>query len=241
MKRRIRHRLRMIHAALTLKPIAGAEDDPPADPPPADPPADSAKTYTTEQINKIVQERLARDRRDRPSDEEITQLREAATKLQEIEEANASELEKAQKRADEAEARAEKATLTANTALRRAAITAAATQEGADPDVVHALLADKGFKVKKDDEEIEVSVSDSGEVVGVGDAVKAIVEAKNLGGAPADPPPGDGGARTPVAPKDLDAQIKEAEKKGDFTTAMELNNRKLLAVKQQQQDSAQAA
>ncbi len=42
------------------------------------------------------------------------------------------------------------------------------------------------------------------------------------------PPPGDGGARTPVPPKDLDDQIAEAERKGDFRTSMSLKNQKLL-------------
>lgn len=223
---RLRYRLRAILAGFTMRPISGAEDPPAADPPAADPPAPAEpKLLNEEQVNKIVQERLARDRRERPSDEEIASLREKATKFDETEQANASELEKAQKAAAEAEEKAAKATSTAHTALRRAAIIAAATKENADPDIVHALLADKGFKHG----ETEIVVGDDGEVAGATDAVKALVEEKKLGD-PAPPPPGDGGARVPVQPADLDDQIREAEKKGDYKTAMSLKNRKLLAL-----------
>lgn len=52
---------------------------------------------------------------------------------------------------------------------------------------------------------------------------------EDLGTLPGEtPPPGDGGARTPVPPKDLDDQIREAEQKGDFRTSMRLKNQKLL-------------
>lgn len=47
------------------------------------------------------------------------------------------------------------------------------------------------------------------------------------------PPPGDGGARTPVPPKDLDDQIREAEAAGDYRTSMSLKSQKLLAARQQ--------
>lgn len=43
------------------------------------------------------------------------------------------------------------------------------------------------------------------------------------------PPPGDGGARTPVQPKDLNDQIREAEAAGDYRKSMSLKNQKLLA------------
>lgn len=53
----------------------------------------------------------------------------------------------------------------------------------------------------------------------------------DLGTLPVEtPPPGDGGARTPVEPKDLDEQIREAEAAGDTSKAMSLKSRKLLSV-----------
>lgn len=54
---------------------------------------------------------------------------------------------------------------------------------------------------------------------------------EDLGTLPGEPPPpGDGGARTPVQPKDLDDQIREAEKAGDIKAAISLKNQKLLAI-----------
>ena len=41
-------------------------------------------------------------------------------------------------------------------------------------------------------------------------------------------PPGDGGARNPVKPKDLNEQIAEAERNGDFRKAMDLKAHKLI-------------
>lgn len=53
---------------------------------------------------------------------------------------------------------------------------------------------------------------------------------EDLGTLPvATPPPGDGGARTPVEPKDLDEQIREAEAAGDYRKSMSLKNQKLIA------------
>lgn len=53
----------------------------------------------------------------------------------------------------------------------------------------------------------------------------------DLGTLPVEtPPPGDGGARTPVEPKDLNEQIREAEAAGDTSKAMSLKSRKLLSV-----------
>jgi len=56
---------------------------------------------------------------------------------------------------------------------------------------------------------------------------------EDLGTIPGEtPPPGDGGARTPVPPKDLDAQIAEAEAAGDFRKSMSLKSQKLIASRQ---------
>jgi len=56
----------------------------------------------------------------------------------------------------------------------------------------------------------------------------------DLGTLPGEtPPPGDGGARTPVQPKDLDAQIREAEEAGDTRKSISLKNQKLYALARQ--------
>lgn len=58
---------------------------------------------------------------------------------------------------------------------------------------------------------------------------------EDLGTLPVEtPPPGEGGARTPVEPKDLDEQIREAEAAGDYRKSMSLKNQKLLIAAQAQ-------
>ena len=55
---------------------------------------------------------------------------------------------------------------------------------------------------------------------------------EDLGTLPGEtPPPGDGGARTPVTPKDLNEQIREAEAAGDYRKSMDLKAHKLIAPK----------
>jgi len=54
---------------------------------------------------------------------------------------------------------------------------------------------------------------------------------EDLGTLPGEtPPPGDGGARTPVQPKDLQDEIREAEAAGDYRKAMSLKNKRLLSL-----------
>jgi hypothetical protein len=65
--------------------------------------AKNEKKFTQADLDRHIADRLARDRRERPSDDEIAELRAAKTKLDELEAANATELEKAQQRADAAE------------------------------------------------------------------------------------------------------------------------------------------
>jgi hypothetical protein len=62
----------------------------------------SPKTYTQDEINGIVQERLSRERK---KYEDYDSLKEKAAKFDELEEANKSELQKAQDKAAELEAK----------------------------------------------------------------------------------------------------------------------------------------
>jgi hypothetical protein len=79
------------------EPAPAATPEPKAAEPKAEP-----QTFTQDDVTRIVQERLARDRKDRPSEDELKTLREAADRLTELENANKSELEKAQAAADKA-------------------------------------------------------------------------------------------------------------------------------------------
>lgn len=88
------------------------------------------KTFTQADLDRIVQERLARDRKDRPSDDELKDLRDAKKRLDDIEELNKSDLDKANARADQAEKDRETALATAKETRLRSAIIA----EAAKPD-----------------------------------------------------------------------------------------------------------
>jgi hypothetical protein len=241
---RVRWHLRMISAlvgaAFAMTPIRGADGEGggEADPPPAGGgEGGDDRKFTQVDVDRIVQDRLARDRRDRPSDEEIESLREKARKQDEAEQANASELDKEKQRADNAEQKAQEATERANEAFRKAAIVAAATGEKAvDPAAVHALLKDRGFKFESNGNELQVTVGDDGQVTGAEEVVKAFLSAdsnKYLVGTTPSPGPGDGGARhaQPVPDPTLDDQIAEAEKEGDWQTVNRLNAQKLGQVK----------
>lgn len=158
---------------------------PTPDAPPA--PEESGKAFSQADVDRIVQERLARVKP--PAD--YDDLKAKADKLAEIESANLSELEKANTRAEQAEANAKAATDRANAALRRAAVTSAASTAGAvDTDAVFALL-----------DVDAVTIGDDGQVTGAVEAVTALLESKPylVGQAqPAPKPQGstDGGPRS---------------------------------------------
>ncbi len=88
-------------------------------------------------------------------------------------------------------------------------------------DRFREVIYDPGLLVKAMGETVEEIQADA----------DALLE--DLGTLPGEtPPPGDGGARTPVTPPDLDEQIRSAEKAGDIKTSMSLKNQKLLASRQ---------
>jgi Flp pilus assembly protein TadG len=196
------------------QPIEGAEDKP-------DPPA---KTFTQAEheaeVNRIVQERLARDRKDRPTDDEIAELRKQAKKAADLEAANltASEklkadAEKAQQERDEAKADAQAARDEANKTKLQAKILTAASKAGAiDADAVYALLQNDNFAVTKDGTKIEVTIGDDGQVTGHEEAVTAYLEAKPyLVGTTPTPGPGGGGPRPSTAPALTQEQLAMAK------------------------------
>lgn len=190
--------------------IAGAEEPPPkTDPPP--------KTFTQEELDRIVSDRLARDRKDRLSDDDIAALQARAKKADELEAASLSQAEKLQKDAekaqeerDAAQQAAKDATDRANKMLMRAQIISAAAKQGAvDSDAVYALMQAGDFTVQKDGQEIRVTVGDDGQVTGHEEAVTAFLEAKTyLVGSTPTPGPGGGGAR----PVPVTTALTEEEK-----------------------------
>jgi hypothetical protein len=183
--------------------------DPPADPPdPTDPPGD--KTFTQAQLDKIVSDRL---KRQKEQFRDYEDLKSKASKFDELDAANKSDLEKANERAAEAEAASAKVTQTANQRLIRGEIIARAAQADGerkaflDPSDAYAHLRDV----------TDITVDDEGEVLGVDEALEKLAEKKphllapEGNGKPSGN--GDGGARGGGGGgKDDKATFKDAEK-----------------------------
>lgn len=136
--------------------------------------------------------------------ESRTKARELQDRLQKIEDAEKTELERATSRAEEAEKARDEAVSRANATLIRAAVVAEAAKQGAvDPDVVVALL-----------ESDAVAITEDGEVEGVQQAVTGLLEAKPflLGdqGKPPAGPSGGGLRETPSEP--TAAELRELAK-----------------------------
>jgi hypothetical protein len=185
----------------------------------APPPAAEPRTFSQEEVNRIVKDRLA------TAEPKYAELRDKAAKFEELEAASQSELEKAQSAATKAEQERDDAIQRANQTLVKAAVIAEAAKQGAiDPDAVVALMPSN-----------VVTIGDDGQVTGATEAVKSLLESKTyLVGEPTPAGPGDGGARTPVAAPSLDDQIKEAEQAGDIKKSMALKSQKMVALTQDQ-------
>lgn len=123
------------------------------------------RTFTQAELDRIVQERVARVKAQPPADYE--DLKAKAAKLDQIEEANKTELEKAQARAQEAEETAQRTVEAANRRLVEAAIIAEATsQKAIKPEHMHRLVDTEA-----------VTVGDDGQVTGAKEAVAAFLKA----------------------------------------------------------------
>jgi hypothetical protein len=159
------------------------------------PPETSDKTFTQADLDRIVQDRLNRDR---AKFADYDDLKAKATKLDELEQANKTELEKLLARAEEAEKRAAEASERAIQSARRVALVSAATAAGAvDPDAVLKLVdADA------------LTIGDDGQVTGAEEAVKALLESKpylvgSNNNTPAPRGAVEGGPRGSGSPKQL--------------------------------------
>jgi len=163
------------------------------------------QTFTQEQLNAI----LAEDRRKTQSKfADYTELKERAEKWNEHEEAQRSELEKAQAEAERLKQERDSATAQARNTLIKAQFVAEAAKAGImHPEDAYAL-ADKSA----------VSVNDDGNVIGVAEAVKTLVSAGRVPLAQRNAPgldAGAGGNDGPSKDKKLtDEQLKEAQKMG---------------------------
>lgn len=142
-----------------------------------------------------LEARLARERQ---KFSDYDDLRKAKEKLDALEAERMSELEKAQKKAADAEAARDQALQQANDRLIRAAFVAEAAKAGAvHPEDAFALADKAGVKI-----------ADDGAVTGAAEAVKALVDGGRLvmSGRPQAPPldGGEGGGNRPTEkPKSL--------------------------------------
>ena len=145
-----------------LDPDPTSGGDPAPDPTPEPAPA---RTFTQEELDRIVQDRLARAKREEPAD--YKELKAQAAKWAEYEESQKTELEKAQNAAKAAQKEAAQAIARANQQLTDAAIlTEASKAKMLKPE--HApLLVDKN----------SVTIGDDGQVTGAQEAVTAFLEA----------------------------------------------------------------
>lgn len=189
--------------------------DPPA-PAPADPPAPD-KTFTQAELDRIVQDRLARQKSQFADYDDI---KARAAKFDELEEQNKTELQKAQDRAAELERQAAESTQKAKDALLRSAVVAeAARQNVVDPDAALALL-DRDSLV----------LNDEGSPTNIAEAMDSLLKAKPYlvgGGRPGNADlgarePAPGGAQLTRADlKNMSPEaIVAARKEGRFDDAM---------------------
>ena len=124
------------------------------------------KLLPQSEVDRIVQDRLARAAKGQPSKDELAELRAAKVKLEEIEQAGASELEKANAAREKAEAKAAEALSRASETMIRASALAELAKQGVT-NVEGALRAlDK----------TGLTVGDDGTVSGVEEAVKNLLE-----------------------------------------------------------------
>jgi len=124
------------------------------------------RTFSQADVDKIVQDRIARVKTTLPADYEDLQA--AAKKLSVIEEANKTDLEKANARADKAEADSVKATeRVKESTLRSAIIAEAAKRQVVDPDAAVALI-----------DRASLELDDNGNPTNIAKAMDALLKTK---------------------------------------------------------------
>lgn len=137
--------------------------DPAPDPAPA--PPDPPRTFTQTELDKIVQDRLAREAKKYDG---FDDLKTKAAEFDKLQEAQKTELQKATDRAAEFEKKAADAeTRAKETALRAAIIAEAAKKNVVDPDAAAALIDRGSFEF-----------DDAGAPTNVAEAMDALLKAK---------------------------------------------------------------
>lgn len=161
--------------------------------------SEEPKTFTQEDVDKLIGERLARAKSTPPQDYE--ELKAKAAKLEEIEAAQLSEVDRLKKEREELAAQAAKAQSDLQESRIESKVTSVAAMKGAvDPEAVLRLIDRK-----------QITLGDDGQVSGVEEAVTALLAEKPYLVGKTTPKGGlDGGVRnTADAPDPSSMQMDE--------------------------------
>lgn len=210
---------------LNLQLFAEGGPDPDPTPPAPD------KTFTQAELDLIVADRLARERKkaEKFADYDELKTKLTALELAEAERAKAdlteaerltADLEAARIKAQEAEDRGAAAITTANKRLINAEFKALAREKNVPADRLAAALKLADLS--------SASVDNEGNAIGVKEAVEALIAAEPYLVAETKPKPiGGGGGGNPDEDerKTLEAQLSEARKAKDFSKVIEISNK----------------
>ncbi len=147
--------------------------------------------FTKADVEKIIRQRLERERKKHEA--EIAELREKAQRLSQYEEAQKTEEERLRSRVEEAEQRAAEAAAMATDRLIQAAFLAEAGKHGVRYPLDAYLLADLS----------RVEIDEDGNVAGVAEIVKELVDGGRLATARPTAPALDAGKGSGGKPKEL--------------------------------------
>lgn len=185
------------------------------------------KMLTQEEVDRILSERIARERKKYADYEELkAKALEYEKKLEEQRLAELSEKERAEeiaKKYEEERNQYAKQLEELQNAIREEKIRNAFITKAQSAGIAYIDDAYKLADLSK------VEVSDDGSINGIDDVVKALVESKPfLVGQQKPKPvgePSNGGPNSNDEVKTLEAQLEEAKKKKDFMKVVELSNK----------------
>lgn len=198
----------------TKGPADGQPPEPEAKPPtePKTQPEEKTVTLKQSELDQMIQDRALRETRTKYSD--YDELKAKAEKFDAGQEEQKTELEKAQEARVAAEKERDTARAETTTTRRETAILVEASKQGADTDLVMAMLANSD----------DIVIAD-GKVVGVQAAVAKLLEEKPhlKTGTPRASGAGDFGGNDGQSVPD---RIRELEKKGDKASLAEARDLK---------------
>ncbi|EMT54722.1 scaffold protein [Brevibacillus borstelensis AK1] len=204
--------------------------DPPAEPPTADP--EPTKTFTQEELDKIVADRIARERKKYEKYADYDDLKKKAEEYERAEEERKKaemtaqerlEAEKAEalRKAQEAEEAAQRTMSTANQRLIKSEFKLLAKEAGIRADALEDAYKLADFS--------GVTVDEDGNVDGVKAVIESLIAGKSYLVEQAKKEPktigGPSGYSNNDEAKTLEAQLEDAKKQRNFSKVVELSNK----------------